>query len=409
MTTTNYQKITILLDAEHHVARELIGGIVEQFGQTRGAYELVLEQDYRQRLASIASWHGSGVIADAGDPLLVAALGRCSVPVIAVGGSVADVAAHPALGFVGPDNPALVEFAYRHLADTGLRHFAMFSEPARIHSAAAREREQAFVSLTQGEAIAAHIYRGGGTLAADDVLTRQIAWLRALPKPVGVIAVTETRARQLMRACVAARIAVPEQVAIIGIGDDALLRQLDRVALSTVPPNAHEIGRSAARQLEQMMLGTLAGGSRLLVAPAAVLAQASTGHLGALHPQLMRALNFIRLHACEGIQTEHIARHVGVSRSGLESRFRRELDCTVHDAVLRSKIDAAINVLSSTQSSIAEVAERCGFTSVQYIHTVFKRELGCSPRAFQNRPRGSAKTPSRPTTAPRAASPLARY
>jgi LacI family transcriptional regulator len=285
----------------------------------------------------------------------------------------------------------------------------MFSEPARIHSGAAREREQAFVSLTHGEAIAAHIYRGGGTLAADDVLARQIAWLRALPKPVGVIAVTETRARQLMRACAAARIAVPEQVAIIGIGDDALLRQLDRIALSTVPPNSHEIGRSAARRLEQMMLGTLAGGSRLLVAPAAVLEQASTGHLGALHPQLMRALHFIRLHACEGIQTEQIARHVGVSRSGLESRFRRELDCSVHDAVLRSKIDAAINVLSSTQCSIAEVAERCGFTSVQYIHTVFKRELGCSPRAFQNRTGGSAKTPSRSNSVPRAASLPALY
>jgi LacI family transcriptional regulator len=111
MTTTNYQKISILLDAENHVARELIGGIVEQFGQARGSYELVLEQDYRLRLASIANWQGSGVIADAGDPLLVAALARCTVPVLAVGGSVADVAAHPALGFVGPDNGALVELA----------------------------------------------------------------------------------------------------------------------------------------------------------------------------------------------------------------------------------------------------------------------------------------------------------
>jgi LacI family transcriptional regulator len=34
---------------------------------------------------------------------------------------------------------------------------------------------------------------------------------------------------------------------------------------------------------------------------------------------------------------------------------------------------------------VAEVAVRCGFTTVQYMHAVFKRELGCTPREFQQR------------------------
>jgi len=32
---------------------------------------------------------------------------------------------------------------------------------------------------------------------------------------------------------------------------------------------------------------------------------------------------------------------------------------------------------------MADIAVRCGFTSVQYLYTVFRRELGCTPRAFQ--------------------------
>lgn len=27
----------------------------------------------------------------------------------------------------------------------------------------------------------------------------------------------------------------------------------------------------------------------------------------------------------------------------------------------------------------------CGFTSIQYLHRVFKRELGCTPRAYRDR------------------------
>ena len=30
-------------------------------------------------------------------------------------------------------------------------------------------------------------------------------------------------------------------------------------------------------------------------------------------------------------------------------------------------------------------AVRCGFKSVQYLHAVFRRELGCTPREYQAR------------------------
>ncbi|MFA6231405.1 MAG: AraC family transcriptional regulator [Rhodanobacter sp.] len=32
-----------------------------------------------------------------------------------------------------------------------------------------------------------------------------------------------------------------------------------------------------------------------------------------------------------------------------------------------------------------DIAARCGFTSVQYLYTVFRRELGCTPKAYLQR------------------------
>ena len=85
-----------------------------------------------------------------------------------------------------------------------------------------------------------------------------------------------------------------------------------------------------------------------------------------------------------GIKTEQVADYVGVSRSLLEEHFRRELQRTVHQEILRHKLEAAQALLAGRQASSAEVAIRCGFTSLQYMYAVFRRELGCTPREYQN-------------------------
>jgi LacI family transcriptional regulator len=58
----------------------------------------------------------------------------------------------------------------------------------------------------------------------------------------------------------------------------------------------------------------------------------------------------------------------------------------VHDEILRFKLAAAANGLEHSDSAIAEIAQKCGFKSAQYLHTVFRREFGCTPREYQQVP-----------------------
>lgn len=99
----------------------------------------------------------------------------------------------------------------------------------------------------------------------------------------------------------------------------------------------------------------------------------------------MRACHFIRQYACQRIRTEQVVDYVGISRSSLESYFRQELGHSVHEEILRSRLQAATRMLERGDCNLADVALRCGFTSSQYMHSVFKRELGCSPRRYQER------------------------
>ncbi|HEX7641513.1 MAG TPA: XylR family transcriptional regulator [Noviherbaspirillum sp.] len=392
MKTTKPHRIALLFNANKSFDREIISGIGAYLGGTRSAWDLFLEEDFRLRLNGIEHWQGDGIIADFDDPAVAQALSGCRIPVVAVGGSYTDQAQYPqGVPYVATDNYKLIKLARDHLIDVGLYQFALFSLPENQQNRWAQERELAFASLMQEERLKAEIYRGCGTSASswDEAVQGQIAWLRSLPKPVGIIAVTDARARQLLQACTIAGIAVPEEVALIGIDNDPMVRMLARIPLSSVIQGAQEMGRTAAHLLDQMLHGVRLSNTRIHVPPSGINVLASSQHRAVKYPHVMRAQHFIRQYACQGIKTKQVAEYVGVSRSSLETYFRQELGCSVHDAILRFKLDAAKAGVEDASRSIADVALDCGFTSPQYMHLVFKRELGCTPHAYRERALGA--------------------
>lgn len=379
-------RIALLFNGSKIYDRGIIAGIGNYLSSTRASWDLFLEEDFLCRLRGIERWQGDGIIADFDDPLIGEALAGSRVPVVAVGGSYEDVSKYPkGIPYVATDNHALMKLAYEHLVEAGLTRFACFSLPEAQANRWAQEREKAFRRLMQRDGLQLEVYRGLGTSAPlwDSAVEQQIAWLHSLPKPIGIIAVTDARARQLLQACLTAGIAVPEEVALIGIDNDPLTRTLTRVPLSSVIQGTETMGRTAAALLHQMLHGKACAGTQVLVPPDAINVQASSLHQPLGNPYVMQALLFIRQYACQGIKTDQVAAYVGVSRSSLEAHFRKVRGCSVHDEILRFKLAAAAKGLENQDLAIAEIAARCGFTSAQYLHTVFRREFGCTPRQYQ--------------------------
>jgi LacI family transcriptional regulator len=382
------RRIALLFNGNKIFDREVITGIADYLSSTRTHWDLFLEEDFRLRLSGIEQWQGDGIIADFDDPSVAATLAASRVPLVAVGGSYEDPADYPAsVPYVATDNFKIIKLAYQHLIEAGLRNFALFSLPEARENRWAQEREKAFSALMRRDRMEPAVFRGQSTQAHswDESVREQIAWLHSLPKPVGIVAVTDARARQLLQACTLAGIAVPEQVALIGIDNDPLARILTRIPMSSVIQGAQEMGRTAAHLLDQMLHGVRLADTRILVPPSGINVLASSKHEPAKNPHVMRARHFIRQYACQGIKTDQVASYVGISRSSLESHFRQELGYSVHDEILRFRLNAAVDILKQGDCHLAEVALKCGFTSSQYMHSVFKRELGCSPRSYQER------------------------
>lgn len=382
----NTFRIALMLKGKGAYGRDIIAGVCDYVRSTRLVWDLLLYEDFRSRPQSILSWAGDGVIADFDDPEIVALLADGHLPVVGVGGSYQKDADYPpGIPYVATDNAKLVGMAYEHLIDMGLQSFALYSMPPASTNKWAQEREKAFIERIEADGMRPEVFNGLPTFALDwgPILDHLIDWLRTLPKPVGVIAVTDSRARQILQACIMDGIAVPEEVAIMGIDDDPLLRMLTRIPISSVAQGTRKMGKIAAGMLHRKLTGVPIKNLRLLVPPEGVNPQASTRHQPINHPYVMRALHYIRQFAAQGVKVAQVADYVGVSRTTLESHFHRQFGSSVHDEILSFKLQLARQFLERDKLSCAEVAQNCGFTTVQYMYAVFRRELGCSPLEYR--------------------------
>ena len=374
-------KVALLIETSNRYGRDLLYGVRDWI--CRGE-KWAVRLTERDRLAPLPSWlldwNGDGILARVDSQEIAAGLKRTGLPVV-------DVSAerfNSEFPRVSIDNPAVARLAYEHLVAKGLRQFAYIGDPRFIWS---RQR---------GEDFAARVRAGGSVCSlyspakhktpppGSDAEAAQIAaWLKRLPKPVGIFACYDGRAQQVLEACQVIEAQVPDQVSVIGVDNDEIVCELCTPPLSSVLPNARLTGYEAAEMLSRMMRGEKLASQTRYVEPIRVVERQSTDAVAVADPKIAAAVRFIHEHACEGINVSNILRAVPMSRTLFEQRFKRLLGHTPHQHILNKKIERARSLLIESELPITLVAELAGFDSASYLSTVFRRECGVSPYAYR--------------------------
>ena len=195
-------------------------------------------------------WQGDGVLSRVTTPQLAQRLKEQQVATV----ELTDIYGDNGLPRIWSNDAEIGRMGAGHLRERGFRHFA-FCGFTR-HRWSERRRDGFFAALNMhGDDSKLYESIWGGPLAHDWEQERgEIAeWLTALPKPVGIMAANDLRGQHVLDACKQLGIAVPEEVAIIGCDNDELLCQLCDPPLSSVVPNAEQIGYDAAELLQQIM------------------------------------------------------------------------------------------------------------------------------------------------------------
>jgi LacI family transcriptional regulator len=211
------------------------------------------------------------------------------------------------------------------------------------------------------------------------------AWLKSLPQPVGLMACNDDRSQSVLEACKMAELRVPEQVAIIGMGNDDLVCDLAAPRLSSIALSAEKAGYEAAALLDGLMRGQSAAERTIIVRPSHVVTRQSTDVFAVDDRYVLAALRFIHRRAGkEAIQIDDVLNAVSVSRRNLYDRFARALGRSPHEEIKRVRIDRFARLLVTTDLSMSQIASTLGCSDVKNLARYFKNETRMTPLQYRN-------------------------
>ena len=373
--------VALLVETSNAYARGVLQGITDYIRHHEPWSVFLPEQE---RGASppnwLSNWNGDGVIARIENKEIARAIRKLECPVV-------DVSAArqlPDIPWVETDDAAITRLAVEHLTDRGFKHLAFCGDPGFNWS---NWREQHFLKHVQDVDCQSYIHhslpRSHPNYAWNCEKSGLGKWLKKLPRPVGIMACYDIKAQQILDVCRELDIAVPEEVAVLGVDNDEILCDLSSPPLSSVIANTHRTGEEAARLLDQMMRGQQVGTSPVLVRPLGVRTRQSTDTLAIDNADVASAVRFIRENACSGINVNDVLREVPLTRRVLDNLFRKFLGRTSHQEITRVRINRVKELLTETDLSISEIASRAGFEHNEYLSASFKKLTGTTPGQFR--------------------------
>jgi LacI family transcriptional regulator len=325
-------------------------------------------------------WKGDGILARIENRAVARAVSSCRLPTVDL--SAARLIRQ--IPWVETDNAAIARLAADHLLERGFRRFGFCGLSNFRWST---ERGEEFTKCVTGSGHTCSTYvtpiSDGRAVdwAADQ--RRLVRWIQKLPKPAGVLACFDMRGRQVLDACRTAGVRVPDEIAVLGVDDDTVLCELADPPLSSIAPAAQRAGFAAAELLERMMRGEKVKPVAQLFPPRGAVTRRSTDALVIEDPDVSAVVGMIRERACRGITVEEIVAAVPLSRRVLESRFRKLLGRTPHQEIVRCRIEAAKQLLASTDLPIKVIAQKTGSPHAEYLNARFKLEVGMTPGAYR--------------------------
>ena len=380
-------RVAVVIEASNAYARGLLAGI-HRHVREHEPWTIFMPEHGRgfPPLESLAGWQGDGVLARIETAAIARTLERLRrrqrLPIVDVsaGRLLADVP------YVETDDAAIARLAAAHFLERDFRHFAYLGDDRFRWSA---NRRRAFEAAVAGPGRTVAVFqapRRGGPRPADE--ERIEAWLRALPKPVGLFACYDIRGRQALDACRRAGLAVPDEVAVLGVDDDELLCGLSTPPLSSVIPDAVGAGRLAATLLERLMRGERLEADEWLLPPLGIAARQSSDVLAIDDALVLSAVRFIRERAAAGIKVQDVVRELGTTRRILDDRFATIVGHSPHEEIARHRFRRVERLLAETDLPLATIAERCGFRHAEYLTVAFTRRYGSPPSRWRARRRG---------------------
>ncbi|MCC5850105.1 MAG: substrate-binding domain-containing protein [Verrucomicrobia bacterium] len=204
-------------------------------------------------------------------------------------------------------------------------------------------------------------------------------WLQSLPMPSAILAENDFDASLLRQACWENGQDIPGDIAVLGLGNDDLLCEAGAPSLSSIQMPMVDIGYRAAEKLDLWLRGTPPEDFEERLPPLRVIERASTDIVCQDDPRLAKVLGLMKEHACKDHSIDWYARQAGINRRSLEIQFRKVIKRSPREEIVAQRIRHACMLLETTNCTVEEVAQRCGYRHTPNFTRVFRGQRGMTP------------------------------
>ena len=243
-----------------------------------------------------------------------------------------------------------------------------------------RHRESGFKKSIAKHGRKCLIYRNA---ISGDTLTPLSEWLSRLEFPAALLASTDIVATQVIEAAKRAKILIPDQISVIGVDNDELLCNNANPSISSIQPDHETLGFTAAKELDRLIDGKSIKSTILRIKPFRKVFERGSTRPGPPAAHLIdRAMALIDLKFAT-ITVNAVVTHLKVSRRLAYLRFKQLRNMSIHQAIVKRRIEEAKRMLQQTESSITRIAAACGFASQNRFTHSFKKHTGMSPSIWR--------------------------
>lgn len=210
-------------------------------------------------------------------------------------------------------------------------------------------------------------------------------WLSSLSFPVGIFCSNDLCAMKVSYSCRKLGIKIPSQVSLMGVDNEEILCMLSKPTITSMALQLKEIGYEAARVLENIFEKKVSGRYVCRISPLEVIERDSTAVFFKDDPVVEKAVRLIKKNAKFGFCVNDVIDKIPCSRRSLELHFKKALNMTIFEYIVKQRLEESVNLLKNTEKSIKVVGQECGFGSIQRFHYVFKKHFDMTPYEYRKK------------------------
>lgn len=270
-------RVLVAVESSRGSGRELLKGIA-QFAQERGPWRIYWEPGGLEKKTwpKLNRLDFDGIILRDGDHLHEVL--QLDLPAVVIGHGRGEL---PCLPSVVTDSEGIGVMAANHLMACGYKSFAYcgYLTSSGAQAAWSQLRCQSFSDRIRQAGYSCENFQPPRSYLRSAWRRERnfmARWLRSLPKPLGLMAANDERARHVAEACLQGGISVPSELGIVGVDNDELVCELCVPSLSSLEVNFYQAGHDAASALDCLMQGRRPDPTRIVVYPTQIVVRNST-------------------------------------------------------------------------------------------------------------------------------------